>query len=442
MKNSSILFVIITLLGEIIIGCTSHSTSEKSGNNLNNPTQIKVERFTEMTPEEIRAHEIKVMREIADLELIPPKLNTSPLPEFDYNQLDYGMNMSIEITPKGRLYSLWTAGADGPDAFLVMAYSDNEGETWSKPILIINNHSKNLPRKRSNLCGVLWTDCQKRLWVFFTQEMDANGSRGGVWASFSENPDDKSPTWSKPQFIWFGMVLNKPIMLSSGEWLLTIHLAEHILGHGPYHNIFPELDSLRGVNTFISKDKGASFERRGNTLKFPDPDWHEPMVIEKKDSSLWMLVRTKNGIAECTSKNHGKTWSIPSNSVIKHPNSRFHLRRLASGRLLLVKHGETIDSYKKETHRGRNLLTVWLSNDDGYSWEGGLVIDERNGISYPDATQSSTGTIFISYDRDRNNLGEILMARVTEEDILSGKIVTPDSRLKMLINRPLIKSDN
>lgn len=40
-----------------------------------------------MNPEQRRAFEIEVMEQVADLALIPPKLNTSPLPKYDYDQL-------------------------------------------------------------------------------------------------------------------------------------------------------------------------------------------------------------------------------------------------------------------------------------------------------------------------------------------------------------------
>ncbi|MFO7922693.1 MAG: sialidase family protein [Bacteroidales bacterium] len=65
------------------------------------------------------------------------------------------------------------------------------------------------------------------------------------------------------------------------------------------------------------------------------------------------------------------------------------------------------------------------------------MLDERDGISYPDGTQAPDGTIYISYDRERSKLGEILMACITEEDILAGKLISPGSKLKILISRPL-----
>lgn len=83
------------------------------------------------------------------------------------------------------------------------------------------------------------------------------------------------------------------------------------------------------------------------------------------------------------------------------------------------------------------MLTAWLSDDDGKTWQGGLMLDERKGISYPDGFQAPDGTLYISYDRNRAVDGEILLARFNESDILAGKLTEPKSKLKMLISRPL-----
>ncbi len=37
------------------------------------------------------------------------------------------------------------------------------------------------------------------------------------------------------------------------------------------------------------------------------------------------------------------------------PVARFHVRRLASGRIYIVKHGDTMD-----THEGRSKLKAWF----------------------------------------------------------------------------------
>ena len=383
------------------------------------------------TPE-ARTERIVAMEKIGDLALVPPALNTSPLPEYDYDKLDYGMTIGIERSPGGRLWACWVAGGDSPKAFFVLATSDDDGETWSKPRLVIDAHAKELPRPRSILVGNLWTDPLGRLWLIFDQSMDMFDGRAGVWAAICENPDAETPLWSKPRRIWHGVTLNKPTVLSTGEWMLPISLDQRG-GFGPFKGCFIELDPFRGANVFVSTDKGSTWQRRGCVL-FPNPNWHEHMIVERENGTLWMLARTANGIMESTSSDSGKTWSKPTTSAIKHPVARFHIRRLASGRILLVKHGKTIDS-----HEGRSQLTAWLTGDEGKSWQGGLMLDERKGISYPDGFQAPDGTLYISYDRNRSTDGEILLARFTEKDILARKLVNPKSKLQMLISRPLAR---
>ena len=111
-------------------------------------------RFAAMSPAEVREYERDTLRRVADLALVPPTLNTDPLPQYDYDKLDYGMTIGIERTPKGRLWACWVAGGDSPKAFFVLATSDDDGETWSKPRLVVDSHSPRLPRDRSILVPV------------------------------------------------------------------------------------------------------------------------------------------------------------------------------------------------------------------------------------------------------------------------------------------------
>ena len=393
-------------------------------------TEVALVKPKTESPDEAAAR-IQEMEKVAEHALIPPTLNTSPLPQYDYDQLDYGMTIGIERTPKGRLWACWVAGGDSPKAFFVLASSDDDGETWSKPRLVVDSHSPDLPTDRSILVGNLWTDPLGRLWLIFDQSMEMFDGRAGVWAAVCENPDAAEPTWSAPRRIWHGVTLNKPTVLSTGEWMLPISLDQRP-GFGKFSGCFRELDPLRGANVFVSPDKGVTWERRG-AATFPNPDWHEHMIIERRDGSLLMLARTAKGIMQTTSTDGGRTWATPTEPPnIRQPNSRFHVRRLASGRLLLVKHGDKVDA-----HAGRVQLSAWLSDDDGITWNGGLILDERKGISYPDGLQAADGTIYISYDRNRATDGEILMARFTEEDVFAKQLVGPKSKLKMLISRPL-----
>ncbi len=164
--------------------------------------------------------------------------------------------------------------------------------------------------------------------------MDMFDGRAGVWAAFCENPNAEQPQWSEPRRIWHGVMLNKPTVLSTGEWLLPISLDQRE-GFGPFQGLFKELDPLRGANVFASTDQGKTWQRRG-AARFPNPDWHEHMLIERKDHSLWMLARTAKGIMQTTSRDGGRTWADPTEPPnIRQPNARFHVRRLASGKAVV-----------------------------------------------------------------------------------------------------------
>ncbi len=317
---------------------------------------------------------------------------------------------------------------------MVLAKSEDDGESWSEPILVIDSQAEHMPIPRSVIVGNLWTDPLGRLWLFFDQTMNHFDGRGGLWATVCENPDADELRWSEPRRIWHGSMLNKPTVLSSGEWVLPVQLLDHRYGFGPFEvGVFPELDPYRGANVLVSSDKGETWTRRGGR-KFPNPNWYEHKVIELKNGRLWMLARTQKGVMQSFSSDQGATWADPTfPNEINHPVARFHLQRLASGKLLLIKHGRTID-----THNGRSQLTAWLSDDEGKSWQGGLMLDKRKVISYPDGFQAPDGKIYISYDRNRSTDGEVWMAQFFEEDILAGKIVNPQSKLRI----PIFRADD
>lgn len=156
------------------------------------------------------------------------------------------MTIRIERTPGGRLWACWVAAGDSPKAFFVLATSDDDGETWSPPRLVVDAHCKDLPRDRSVLVGNLWTDPLGRLWLIFDQSMDMFDGRAGVWVSMCENPDAQEPAWSRPRCIWHGVTLNKPAVLSTGQWMMPISLDQRG-GFGPFRGAFRELDRYRGA---------------------------------------------------------------------------------------------------------------------------------------------------------------------------------------------------
>lgn len=355
----------------------------------------------------------------AEIALNPAPVLIPPAAQYqDHNRFWQGIP-GIERTRGGSLWATWYSGGtgEGPQNFVVLARSRDNGGVWSPPQLIVDPPD---PVRAYDPC--LWLDPGGKLWLFWAQSFDKWDGRGGVWAITTANPDDPSPKWSKPRRIADGVMMNKPTVLADGTWLLPI-------SGWRFKAPDPEAKSRGGAGVYASTDKGRTFQYRGQAL-LSEPQFDEHMTVERKDGSLWMLVRTAYGIGQSESRDKGATWSAGGPSGIPHPVTRFHLRRLKSGRLLLVRNDP--DSARPKL---RKRLTAFVSDDDGKSWQGGLVIDPRDSVSYPDAAEAPDGTIYVIYDRERGGAKEILCARIREDDILAGKPVSSGAQLQMLVNK-------
>jgi len=291
----------------------------------------------------------------------------------------------------------------------VLTRGDDDGRSWSDVKLLI------LPRTGVRaMSASIWIDPRGRMWVFWGQSVGQQDGRFGVWANVTEDPDAEDLQWSTPRRLGDGILLNKPTVLSNGDWMLPA-------------SVWKADNSIR---VYSSTDQGTTLQIRGTANVLPPetrgPD--EPMIVERKDGSLWMMVR-RQGMAETFSHDGGKTWSPVERSRLRHPTARFFLRRLRSGNLLLVKHGPL----KERT--GREKLMAYVSDDDGGTWQGGLMIDHRENVTYPDGVQADDGTIYIIYDYKRTPVGAVLMAAFTEDDIRAGKPVTDQVRLQVEISR-------
>jgi len=271
----------------------------------------------------------------------------------------------------------------------------------------------------------MWIDPKGRLWYIFNRG-NKDLPKHDVWARICDDPDAAKPQWG-PEFrigydAPFTFRMNKVTVLSTGEWIMPVTLAEKPVRAWCTGYNEKQIPTLHGVG--ISADEGRTWTLHGAVKSKP---WAlENMIVELKDGRLWMLIRTNSGVLwQSHSTDKGRTWSEGNPSTIKSPGSRFYIRRLSSGNLLLVNHHK---------FTGRSHLTAQLSTDDGATWNDGLLLDERGGVSYPDGVQDRDGLIWITYDRDRNGAGEILLAKFREEDVATGKDVSGAVTLKQPID--------
>ena len=389
----------------------------------------------------------------------PARLHFSPGPEYADDKRMFQGIAGIERAPNGRLWATWYCGGQGESwcNYVLLATSDDDGETWSEPLLVVDH-----PERVRVADSCIWLDPTGRLWLFWKQGHTLHDGQWGVWAITTDQPDQPRPTWSEPRRIADGVMLNKPLVRSNGEWLLPIshnnanmlkselrmlppHLRTH-LGDMVTDEERQQINEREGAWVYVSKDDGRTFEPRGRACVPEDYRQHnEHMLIERADGSLWMLMRTAYGIGQSESHDGGATWSSVTESGIPHTNSRFCLRRLQSGNLLLVKHGpmqQRADDNGEPVKIGRKDMRAFLSEDEGKTWFGGLPIKERG--TYPDATQAPDGTIYLVHDLGRREEKMILLTRFTEQDVRAGAYVSDRAKPSMLVNQAtgVIPEDN
>lgn len=330
----------------------------------------------------------------------------------------------IEVTKKGRIFiTFYSGGICEQIGNFALVLKSDDGVNFSEPVVAAYKDGH-----RCYDC-VLWIDPLERLWFIWSV-----APNHGVYASICENPDAEDLVWNEPVYIGRDVMMNKPTVLKSGEWLFPIAVWKNGLRPSESEHNLPDDD--RKAFVYKTTDEGKSFEKISG-VEIEDRNFDEHMLLEINGGALAMYLRTNYGIGVAYSPDNGKTWTKGEKSGIEGPCSRFFIRRLKSGRILLLNH---------YNFKGRNNLTALLSEDEGKTWKYSLLLDARNDVSYPDAVEADDGYIYITYDRERGDFKnsisevyscarEILMAKITEDDIINGKILSEKSMLCHVVSK-------
>lgn len=353
-----------------------------------------------------------------------PRVDFAPDSRYADSQRAFGIASSVARSPGGRLWCGFTSGGDGEGSlnYGIAVLSDDDGLTWSPPAIVLDTDGHG-PIRTDHV--TVWTAPTGELWILWSQYPETLcGPHSSLWAITCANPDARDRMWSCPRkLVDEQNLLTTPTVLKDGAWIFPT---------GCWNR------QAHPSRPLLSRDGGQTFELCGPLHADPPPDFDEYMIVERADGVLVVYNRHPESFLQCESSDGGRTWTTQTPNGLPHTNSRFVFMKLQSEAWLLVKHGglDGVSDAREERfpeNRGRSHLTAYLSRDEGKTWDGGLLLDDRD-CSYPFGCQAD-GTILISYERQRWRQPEILLARFSEEDVLAGRATSAETRLRLLVNK-------
>lgn len=287
----------------------------------------------------------------------------------------------------GRFLVAYFAGSrEGDDDVRIWLSKRDQGQ-WSKPICMTE------AAKSPHWNPVLFIDDKEHVHLFFKV-----GKKITSWQTWHMISKDDGQNWSSPTLLVHdgshsrGPVKNKPIILSNGDWLAPASVELE----GDTWQVFCDR----------SADQGKTWQQ-GNVLDFssdlPNKTGAiQPTLWESQPGHVHMLTRSNVGkILRSDSSDFGHTWSALYATTLPNNNSGIDLAKLDDGSLALVYNPiqEVNCNFDK-----RGKLCIAHSQDNGQTWQRGLVLENSEGeYSYPAIIATKTG-MAITYTHQRTNI--------------------------------------
>ena len=305
---------------------------------------------------------------------------------------------SISIDKQGVLFATWLTGGktEGDENFITVATSENGGVDWKENRLIIETTRDSTrlidPNLFEDRAGNVYLSWSKHL------KTKSNKNWAGVWFIRLQYQNN-SVTHTIPKYIESGILRNKPYRTKSEDKIIFTITRWADKWTDP--NDLPRLYE----GTYIN-GKLENFQKKGEfniskTLR----NFDEHMIIEKKDGEFLGMMRTLDGIYQ-SSSNFTK-----SDFLNQTTSSRFYLGRLKSGLNIFVGNNSIV----------RSNMEIYTC--DFYSalpkWEFKCRLSSDSHISYPDLVEDQNGNIYVIYDRERLGVGEIILAKINQKDLVA-----------------------
>jgi sialidase-1 len=325
--------------------------------------------------------------------------------------------VSLPFTHQGPFVTMGDGGVLCVDAQNALCSRD-EGKTWTATPVFRDANTYRISDERAVLRtrdGVVIS-----AWMNLREEKSPPGWNWGAgdanWQDFvlptyvCRSRDD-GKTWEEP------VLLNKP-------WCGCIHsMIETRTGRIVLvgQEIIPAW--RHATVMFVSDDKGGTW-RRSNVLDIGKGHHDhagsiEGTVVERRDGSLYQLLRTDTGwLYESVSRNGGLLWEDFKPSKVKSVTCCPQMARLADGRIALLWNHPP--RHAPDSRTSREELSIAFSSDECSTWSAPKVIAANYGtggrVSYPYLYERRPGELWIT------TMQGGLRMKIATADLDSGEI--------------------
>lgn len=302
--------------------------------------------------------------------------------------------------------------------------TDN-GQTWLEPIPLFTegqdlkvSNERVLTRTRDGVVILAFMNLNSRDWGWDDAKNAPDRKvRLDVWTIRSL---DEGRTWRDAQLIQEGYcgAVRDILQTSSGR---VVVVAQDLLYNPGRH----------ATKTYSSDDDGKTW-KVSNTIDLGGRGHHdgaiEATIVERRDHSLWMLLRTNfDYFWEAFSNDQGQYWREMRPTTIDASSSPAYMTRLESGRLVMTWNRLYLEGKTATRRRGGSLsesmaswerseLSIAFSDDDGASWTSPVVIarhqDASKRVSYPWIFERRPGELWVT------TMQGALQCRLFEKDFV------------------------
>ena len=320
---------------------------------------------------------------------------------------------------------------DGTNCYV----SKDQGKTWSEHPLFAEpdkyeiRPERALLRTRSGVIILAFANDKER--ANWDWQKEISDSPGAILPTYAVRSLDDGRTWETPQKLhndWTGAIRDM-IETRDGNVVFTSMMMQHNPGH-------------HAVVTYTTKNDGESWQQ-SNVIDLGGIGHHagvtEATLEQLRDGRLWLLMRTNWGrLWEAYSDDEGVTWKYFRPTAIEASSAPALLKRLNSGRLVLIWNRPFPEGKNDYPLRGgdgvwsevpasnhRSEISIKFSDDDGKTWTDPVVIarctDQMkslklvgggNDISYPYLFEAAPGELWITIWRGEQRI------KLNEKDFL------------------------